>query len=59
MALDLDTVNIYPNDQFDNSAEMADTFVTVGALNFEYGSDVVAEIFKLWKNKRGCICARS
>jgi subtilisin family serine protease len=40
--LDLDTVNVYPNDQFDNSAEMGDSFVTVGALNYEYGSDVVA-----------------
>lgn len=40
--LDLDTVNVYPNDQFDNSAEMGDSFLTVGALNYQYGSDLVA-----------------
>ncbi|MDC8002303.1 S8 family peptidase [Aequorivita todarodis] len=40
--LDLDTVNIYPNDQFDNGSEMADSFLTVGALNFKYGSEMVA-----------------
>lgn len=39
---DLDTVNIYPNDQFDNSPEISDTFLTVGALNFKYGSEMVA-----------------
>ncbi|HLT49927.1 MAG TPA: S8 family peptidase [Aequorivita sp.] len=40
--LDLDTVNIYPNDQFDNGSEMADSFLTVGALNFKYGGELVA-----------------
>ncbi len=40
--LDLDTVNIYPNDQFDNGSEMGDSFLTVGALNFDYGSEMVA-----------------
>jgi subtilisin family serine protease len=40
--LDLDTVNVYPNDQFDNGSEMADSFLTVGALNFKYGSEMVA-----------------
>src|SRR5690606_20284661 len=40
--LDLDTVNVYPNDQFDNGSEMGDSFLTVGALNYKYGSDVVA-----------------
>lgn len=39
---DLDTVNVYPNDQFDNSPEIANTFLTVGALNFEYGENMVA-----------------
>ncbi len=39
---DLDTINVYPNDQFDNSPEYADTFLTVGALNFEYGENMVA-----------------
>ena len=40
--LDLDTVNIYPNDQFDNGSEMGASFLTVGALNFDYGSEMVA-----------------
>ncbi len=40
--LDLDTVNVYPNDQVDNSSEISDTFLTVGALNYKYGSEVVA-----------------
>ena len=40
--LDLDTVNIYPNDQVDNGPEMADSFLTVGALNYEYGDKMVA-----------------
>ncbi len=40
--LDLDTVNIYPNDQFDNGSELADSFLTVGALNYKYGGELVA-----------------
>ncbi|MCZ4318257.1 S8 family peptidase [Aequorivita viscosa] len=40
--LNLDTVNVYPNDQFDNQPEIADSFLTVGALNFKYGSEMVA-----------------
>ena len=39
---DLDTVNVYPNDQFDNGSEVADSFLTVGALNYKYGSELVA-----------------
>lgn len=39
---DLDTVNVYPNDQFDNGSEVADSFLTVGALNYKYGSEMVA-----------------
>ena len=40
--LDLDTVNVYPNDQIDNGSEISNTFLTVGALNFEYGENMVA-----------------
>lgn len=40
--LDLDTVNVYPNDQFDNGAEISDSFITVGALSFTYGEKMVA-----------------
>lgn len=41
-ALDLDTVNVYPNDQIDSGTEMANSFITVGALNYEYGDKLVA-----------------
>ena len=40
--IDLDTVNVYPNDQIDNESEIADSFITIGALNFEYGENMVA-----------------
>ncbi|HEY5688035.1 MAG TPA: S8 family peptidase [Yeosuana sp.] len=39
---DLDTVAIYPNDQVDNGPEVSDTFMTVGALEPKYGSNMVA-----------------
>ena len=39
---DLDTTNMYPNDQVDNGAEISDNFLTVGALNYKYGSELVA-----------------
>jgi len=39
---DIDTKNVYPNDQVDNGSEMANNFLTVGALNFKYGSELVA-----------------
>jgi len=39
---DLDTENIYPNDQVNNGAEIANNFLTVGALNYKYGSELVA-----------------
>lgn len=41
--LNLDTVNVYPNDQFDNGPEVGDTFLTVGALNFKYGGELIAD----------------
>ncbi|UOB19388.1 S8 family peptidase [Abyssalbus ytuae] len=41
-AFDLDSKNVYPNDAIDNSAEVADNFLTVGALNYKYGSDLIA-----------------
>lgn len=41
-AKDLDTVNVYPNDQTDKIPEVADNFITIGALNFEYGTQLVA-----------------
>ncbi len=41
-AFDLDTINVYPNDQWDNGSEIADSFITVGALNYEYGENMLA-----------------
>ena len=41
--LDLDENVVYPNDQDpDNPTEIADNFLTVGALNYTYGSNLVA-----------------
>ena len=39
---DLDENASYPNDQQDNGPEIADNFLTVGALNYKYGSELVA-----------------
>jgi len=40
---DLDTVQVYPNDQRPGeNSEIGDTFITIGALNFKYGSEMVA-----------------
>ena len=41
-AKDMDKVNVYPNDQTLSIPEISDNFLTVGALNFEYGSQLVA-----------------
>ncbi|TRO67397.1 S8 family peptidase [Christiangramia sabulilitoris] len=42
--LDLDTKRVYPNDQDPvNTQEIADNFLTVGALNYEYGAGLVAD----------------
>ncbi len=41
--IDLDSKRVYPNDQDPvNTKEIADNFLTVGALNYEYGSGLVA-----------------
>ena len=40
--LDLDGTNVYPNDQVNNGKEVSDTFLTVGALNYKYGPEVIA-----------------
>lgn len=39
---DLDTINVYPNDQIDNSEEISDSFITVGALAPTYGEKMIA-----------------
>jgi len=50
--LDLDNPkNIsYPNDQLDNLSEFSDTFLTVGALDMTYGSEMVASFSNYGKS---------
>lgn len=40
--VDLDEVQVYPNDQLLNGEDFSETFLTVGALNYKYGSEMVA-----------------
>lgn len=41
---DLDTVQVYPNDQTtENLSEISNSFITIGALNYKYGSEMVAD----------------
>lgn len=40
--LNLDGIQVYPNDQKLTGGEISDTFLTVGALNFKYGGELVA-----------------
>ncbi|WP_010228182.1 S8 family peptidase [Gillisia marina] len=48
--LDLDTKMVYPNDQTpQNPTEIVDNVLTVGALNYEYGSGLVASFSNFGK----------
>ena len=49
-SMDLDENNVYPNDNENNTAEIADNFLTVGALNYEYGPEMVATFSNYGKN---------
>ncbi|MBP2831121.1 S8 family serine peptidase [Aquimarina sp. U1-2] len=49
-AEDLDQKAVYPNDQIDNDTEVANNFITVGALNYEYGSNLVADFSNVGKS---------
>lgn len=40
--IDLDTTQVYPNDQELAGPEISDTFITIGALNYKYGSEMIA-----------------
>ncbi|MFK5982454.1 MAG: S8 family serine peptidase, partial [Flavobacteriaceae bacterium] len=40
--IDLDVIASYPNDQTGTGAEISDNFITIGALNYKYGSELVA-----------------
>ncbi|WP_299435815.1 S8 family peptidase [uncultured Aquimarina sp.] len=48
--IDLDQKAVYPNDQTDNSSEISNNFITIGALNYEYGSNLVANFSNYGKN---------
>lgn len=42
-AVDLDNIAVYPNDvKLNETKEIGDTFITIGALNYKYGSELVA-----------------
>ena len=41
--IDLDKKPVFPNDQTTTGAEISDTFLTVGALQNKYGSQIVAD----------------
>ena len=38
----LDGIQVYPNDQELDGSEIADNFITIGALHHDYGSEMVA-----------------
>ncbi|MEJ2112638.1 MAG: S8 family serine peptidase, partial [Flavobacteriaceae bacterium] len=42
-SLDMDKRNNYPNDQFDNSPEISDNFISVGSIEPKYGSSMVSD----------------
>lgn len=48
--LDDATHRVYPNDQWNNNPEISDTFLTVGALNKKYGSEMVANFSNYGKS---------
>jgi subtilisin family serine protease len=48
-AKDIDIENNFPNDSADKKNEFADNMITVGALNYEYGENIVAEFSNFGK----------
>ena len=49
-AVDLDKRDVYPNDQTSEIAEISDNFITIGALNYEYGTSLVADFSNYGKS---------
>ncbi len=47
---DLDQKAVYPNDQIDNTTEVANNFITIGALNYVYGANLVADFSNYGKS---------
>jgi subtilisin family serine protease len=48
--LDTDFTQVYPQDQELDGEEISTTFITVGALNYEYGSDLLANFSNYGKS---------
>jgi len=46
---DIDVENNFPNDSDDKKTEFVDNVITVGALNFEYGTNLVADFSNIGK----------
>ncbi|MAP55691.1 S8 family peptidase [Altibacter sp.] len=46
----LDTIQVYPNDQKGVEAEIGETFITIGALNYDYGSELIADFSNYGKS---------
>ncbi|RZS99347.1 S8 family peptidase [Aquimarina brevivitae] len=46
----LDEKATYPNDQTDNVTEISDNVITIGALNYEYGANLVASFSNYGKS---------
>ncbi len=49
-AEDLDQKYVYPNDQITNTTEISNNFITIGALNYEYGANLIAKFSNYGKN---------
>jgi cell wall-associated protease len=47
---DLDKIQVYPNDQIGTDTEMSDSFITIGALHYDYGSEMVANFSNYGKS---------
>ncbi|MGS2762527.1 S8 family peptidase [Sinomicrobium sp. M5D2P9] len=47
---DLDKTNVFPNDAVDNGNEISDNFLTVGALDYTYGPEMIAKFSNYGKN---------
>ena len=49
--VNLDDIQVYPNDQkVGEAGEISDTFITIGALNYKYGSEMVASFSNYGKS---------
>ena len=47
---DLDGIQVFPNDQDGAGPEISDNFITIGALNYDYGSEMVANFSNFGKS---------